>query len=125
MEILPTFALYRGLYEFGNYATQAQELGTSGMTWKSLNDDQNGLTEVLIIIFVEWIVLLPLAYYLDQLSSLGSKIRNDPLFFLNCFRKKQKKSLISFSRSLMLSKKGSNSNIRIDMDKPDVIQEVS
>lgn len=125
MEILPTFALYRGLYEFANYATLAQNLGTSGMTWGSLNDDRNGLSAVLIIIFIEWIVLLPLAYYLDQLSSLGSKIRNDPLFFLNCFRKKQKKSLISLSTRKMLSNKGSNSNITIDMDKADVIQEVS
>ncbi|CAA6672741.1 unnamed protein product [Spirodela intermedia] len=86
MEFFPPFALYRGLYEFGQYAFFGGYMGTSGMTWGKLNDSTNGMREVLIIIFVEWLVLLPIAYYVDQVSSLGNRVKT-PLSFLKHFRK--------------------------------------
>ncbi|KAK1298425.1 ABC transporter A family member 8 [Acorus calamus] len=117
MEILPAFALYRGLYEFSDYAFTGSYMGTSGMRWSDLSNSANGMREVLIIMFIEWLLLLPLAYYLDQLTSFGSSIQKDPLFFLHCFRKKSSASF----RKPSLQKHGSK--VFIDMEKPDVLQE--
>ncbi|KAK1311877.1 ABC transporter A family member 7 [Acorus calamus] len=117
MEILPAFALYRGLYEFSDYAFTGSSMGTSGMRWSDLSNSANGMREVLIIMFIEWLLLLPLAYYLDQLTSFGSSIQKDPLFFLHCFRKKSSASF----RKPGLQKHGSK--VFIDMEKPDVLQE--
>ncbi|CAA7409968.1 unnamed protein product [Spirodela intermedia] len=115
MEFFPPFALYRGLYEFGQYAFFGGYMGTSGMTWGKLNDSTNGMREVLIIIFVEWLVLLPIAYYVDQVSSLGNRVKT-PLSFLKHFRK------ISHSfRASSLGRQGSK--VFVEMEKPDVIQE--
>lgn len=93
-------------------------MGTTGMTWGKLNDSTNGMREVLIIIFVEWLVLLPTAYYVDQASSLGNRVKN-PLSFLKSFRKKISDSF----RTSSLGRQGSK--VFVEMEKPDVIQEVS
>ncbi|KAK1282065.1 ABC transporter A family member 7 [Acorus calamus] len=117
MEIFPAFSLYRGLYEFSVFAFTGSQMGTSGMRWSDLNNSENGMREVLIIMSIEWIILLPLAYYLDQLTSFGGAIQGDPLSFLHCFRKKPSAS----SRNPSLQKRGSN--VSVDMEKPDVLQE--
>uniref|UniRef100_A0A1D1XY01 ABC transporter A family member 7 n=1 Tax=Anthurium amnicola TaxID=1678845 RepID=A0A1D1XY01_9ARAE len=116
MEIFPAFALYRGLYEFGQYSFLGGYMGTSGMRWGDLNDGTNGMREVLIIIFVEWLVLLPVAYYLDQVAFLGNRVQN-PLSFLKCFRRKIP---LSFRRS---SFHRQGSKVFVEMEKPDVVQE--
>lgn len=116
MELIPGFSLYRGLYEFSQYAFIGNLMGTSGMKWRDLSDSENGLIEVLIIMFVEWLVLLPVAFYLDQI--LGGEIRKDPLFFLDYF---QKKSTLPTRPGLQ--EKGSK--VFIEMDRPDVSHEVS
>ncbi|KAK1298427.1 ABC transporter A family member 7 [Acorus calamus] len=118
MEIIPAFSLYRGLYEFSDYAFTGNYMGTSGMRWSDLSNSANGMREVLVIMFIEWLLLLPLAYYIDQLTSSGSVIQKDPLFFLHCFRKK--KPSASF-RKPSLQKHGSK--VFVDMEKPDVLQE--
>ena len=92
MEIVPSFFLYRGLYELANYALMGVNQGTVGMRWKNLSDHDNGMKEVLIIMYVEWLIVFPVAYYLDQVVSLGSGIRRHPLFFLDHIRKKSKQS---------------------------------
>ncbi|KAK4370875.1 hypothetical protein RND71_010350 [Anisodus tanguticus] len=56
-----------------------------GMTWKHLNDPENGLKQALIIMLLEWIVVLLAAFYLDQINSSGKS----PLFFLGNSWKKQ------------------------------------
>ncbi|MED6193388.1 Phospholipid-transporting ATPase abca7 [Stylosanthes scabra] len=115
LELYPGFSLYRGLYEFAQAAFSAGKLGTHGMRWGDLNNSTNGMKEVLIIMFVEWILVLFFAYYIDQVFTSGSG--KSPFFFLKGF---QKKTLSSF-RKPSLGKQGSK--VFIQMDKPDVSQE--
>ncbi|CAJ2664526.1 unnamed protein product [Trifolium pratense] len=115
MELYPGFALYRVLYEFAQSATSGSNSGTNGMRWQDLSDNTNGMKEVLIIMFAEWIVVLFVAYYIDQVFSTGSG--KTPLFFLKGF---QKKPLSSFKK-LSIQRQGSN--VLAQMEKPDVIQE--
>lgn len=91
-------------------------MGTSGMRWGDLSDSQNGMRGVLIIMFVEWLLLLPVALYLDQI--LGG-IRRDPLFFIHYFRKKP----AGLQKRPSLQRQGSK--VFVEMDRPDVAQEVS
>ncbi|XP_012839386.1 PREDICTED: ABC transporter A family member 7-like isoform X2 [Erythranthe guttata] len=113
MELFPGFSLYRGLYEFSQYAFTGNFMGSDGMRWKDLNDSNNGMREVLIIIAVEWLVVLCVAYYADQVVSSGK----NPLFFL---RKKQTTLQLSF-RKPSLRRKGSK--VFVQMEKLDVDQE--
>ncbi|KAG8379147.1 hypothetical protein BUALT_Bualt07G0057900 [Buddleja alternifolia] len=113
MELFPGFSLYRGLFEFSQYAFNGAYMGTNGMEWKDLNDSNNGMKEVLIIISVEWLVVLCFAYYADQVVSSGKS----PLFFL---RRHQKKLSSSF-RKPSLRRQGSK--VFVEMEKADVVQE--
>uniref|UniRef100_A0A5B7AWJ4 ABC transporter domain-containing protein n=1 Tax=Davidia involucrata TaxID=16924 RepID=A0A5B7AWJ4_DAVIN len=113
MELYPGFSLYRGLYEFAQYSFTGNYMGTDGMRWRNLNDGNNGMREILIIMSVEWLVVLFIAYYLDQVVSSG----RSPLFFLKNF---QKKSMTSF-RKPSLQRQGSK--VFVEMEKPDVAQE--
>jgi len=45
------------------------------MQWQDLNDPENGMKEVIIIMFVEWLVTLFLAYYADRALFSGSCMR--------------------------------------------------
>lgn len=116
LELYPGFSLYRGLYEFSQYAFTGNAMGTHGMRWGDLSDSKNGMRQVLIIIFVEWLVVLFVAYYVDQVSASGSG--KSPLFFLKNFGKKRPSSF----RKPSFQRQGSK--VFVDMDKPDVIQEV-
>ncbi|KAE9453791.1 hypothetical protein C3L33_14289, partial [Rhododendron williamsianum] len=115
MELYPGFSLYRGLYEFSQYAFSGNYMGTHGMRWGDLSDSNNGMRDVLIIMSLEWLVVLFVAYYIDQVVSSG----RSPLFFLNNFRKKplSSPSLKRHSSEIQGSK------VFIEMDKPDVAQE--
>uniref|UniRef100_K3YG46 ABC transporter domain-containing protein n=1 Tax=Setaria italica TaxID=4555 RepID=K3YG46_SETIT len=115
MEIIPGFSLYRGLYEFGQYAFSGNSMGTKGMEWSNLDDSVNGMRGVLIIMVVEWVVLLPLAFYVDQVSSLGGGFPKNS-FSLKCF-KKRAASLRRFS----FRRQGSK--VVVEMDNPDSSQE--
>ncbi|XP_050871002.1 ABC transporter A family member 6 [Lathyrus oleraceus] len=115
MELYPGFALYRGLYEFAQSATSGSNVGTDGMRWHDLSDSANGMKEVLIIMFAEWIVVLFVAYYIDQVFSTGSGKR--PLFFLKGFQKKP----LSSCKTLSIQRQGSK--VLVQMEKPDVMQE--
>ncbi|XP_059641413.1 ABC transporter A family member 7-like [Cornus florida] len=117
MELYPGFSLYRGLYEFATYSFSGNYMGTDGMRWGNLSDGNNGMREIFIIMFVEWLVVLFVAYYLDQVVSSGSGVRRNPLFLLKNFRKKP---LSSFSRPSLQSQ---GSKVFVEMEKPDVAQE--
>ncbi|KAK2981524.1 hypothetical protein RJ640_000095 [Escallonia rubra] len=117
MELYPGFSLYRGLYEFAQYAFTGNYMGTDGMRWGDLSDSTNGMKEVLIIISVEWLVVLFVAYYVDQVVSSGSGVGRSPFFFLQYFRKKP----LSSFRKPSLRRQGSK--VYIQMEKPDVVQE--
>ncbi|RWW85706.1 hypothetical protein BHE74_00005593 [Ensete ventricosum] len=90
MKLIPGFSWYCGLYEFSQYSFQGDLMGAYRMQWGDLNDWQNGMKAVLIIMFVEWLVFLLVAFYLDQV--LGGGIRKDPLFWLKYFQKKSRSS---------------------------------
>ncbi|KAK9996016.1 hypothetical protein SO802_020702 [Lithocarpus litseifolius] len=114
MELYPGFSLYRGLYEFSQASFTGNYLGTHGMRWGDLSNSVNGMKEVLIIMVVEWLVVIFVAYYIDQVVSSGSG--KSPLFFLQKFRKKPP-SL----RNPSLQRQGSK--VFVQMEKPDVSQE--
>ncbi|KAG2675641.1 hypothetical protein I3760_12G015100 [Carya illinoinensis] len=114
MELYPGFALYRGLYEFSQASFTADFLGTNGMRWGDLSDSVNGMAEVMIIMFVEWFVVIFLAFYVDQVVSSGSG--KSPLFFLQIFRK----NTSSFRKP---SLQRQDSKVFVQMEKPDVLQE--
>ncbi|KAH6797363.1 ABC2-like protein 6 [Perilla frutescens var. hirtella] len=113
MELFPGFALYRGLYEFAQYSFNGNYMGTDGMQWKDLSNSDNGMREALIIIAVEWVIVLGVAYYADQVVSSG----RGPLFFL----RRHQKNLSSSFRKPSLQRQGSK--VFIQMDKLDVEQE--
>lgn len=92
-------------------------MGIDGMSWEDLRGSHNGMREVLIIMCVEWFFVLLAAYYIDQVSSSGGG--KGPFFFLRNFRKKP---LLSF-RKPSLRRQGSK--VFVQMEKPDVIQEVT
>lgn len=104
MEVYPGFSLYRGLYEFSEYALHRRE----GMKWKDFSD--SGMDEVFYIIIVEWFVSLIAAYYIDKISSSGKK----PFFFL--------KNPFKFLPRPILQKQGCQ--VSVEMEKLDVAQEV-
>ena len=66
MELNPCFSLYRGIYEFFQYALIGSVIGTQGMQWKDLSDTENGMKNNLVIMLVEWLIILFVAYYIDQ-----------------------------------------------------------
>ncbi|RDX57972.1 ABC transporter A family member 7, partial [Mucuna pruriens] len=113
MELYPGFALYRGIYELAQFSLDGSTAGTGGMQWQDLNESPNGMKEVLVIMFVEWIVMLFAAFYIDQVLSSGS--RRSPLFFLKGFQKKP-----LFQR---IDTQMQGSKVFSQMEKPDVIQE--
>ncbi|XP_068464668.1 ABC transporter A family member 7-like isoform X1 [Phaseolus vulgaris] len=113
MELYPGFALYRGLYELAQFSLLGHTSGTGGMKWHNLSESTNGMKEVLIIMFAEWMVILLAAFYIDQVLSAGS--RKNPLFFLKGFQKKS--SFKKLDTQMQVSK------VFSQMEKPDVIQE--
>lgn len=117
MELFPGFALYRGLYEFSQSSFTGDTMGTHGMRWGDLSDSTNGMTEVLIIMLVEWVLAIFVAYYTDQVFSSGSG--KSPLFFLKVFQRKHRSSF----RKPSIQSQGSK--VFVQMEKPDVSQEVS
>ncbi|XP_024318399.1 ABC transporter A family member 7 isoform X1 [Brachypodium distachyon] len=66
MELVPGFSLYRGIYELAEYAAAGSHMGKSGMQWGDLNDPVNGMKDVLVLMSIEWILLLPVAFLLDH-----------------------------------------------------------
>lgn len=118
MEIYPGFSLYRGLYEFSQYAFTGNYMGTDGMRWRDLSDGTNGMREILIIMFVEWLVVFFVAYYIDQVVASGSGVGRSPLFFLQKLGKKPSPSFRKPSLQRQRSK------VIVEMDKQDVAQEV-
>ncbi|XP_028123035.1 ABC transporter A family member 7-like isoform X3 [Camellia sinensis] len=120
MELYPGFSLYRGLYEFSQYSFTGNYMGTKGMRWGDISGSSHGMRDILIIMFVEWLLVLFVAFYIDQVVSSGSGVGRSPLFFLEKFRKKPFSS--SSMRKPSLRRQGSK--VFVQMEKPDVAQEM-
>ena len=82
LELIPGFALYRGLYEIAQYAFRAAYGSNEGINWGNLNEDDNGLVAVMIIFAVESVVFMLLAWYIEQVLPRGIGVPRHPLFFL-------------------------------------------
>ncbi|XP_068649278.1 ABC transporter A family member 8-like [Aristolochia californica] len=119
MEILPGFSLYGGLYEFGQYSFSAQLMGTHGMTWKDVKSNDTGMRTVLTVMSVECLVMLPVAYWLDQAAILSYRIRMH----------RQKLCQYFFTTRCSSSSKANNYQERkgydvlVNMERPDVLHE--
>ncbi|XP_057516111.1 ABC transporter A family member 12-like isoform X1 [Amaranthus tricolor] len=105
LELFPGFSLFRGLYELQQYALEGITVDNGGMKWQDLNDPNNGMKEVVIIMFLEWLLTLFLAYYVDRVSISG------------CWWKKASSS----ARQPTLS--SHESQISFQTEKTDVIQQ--
>ncbi|XP_013596657.1 PREDICTED: ABC transporter A family member 12 [Brassica oleracea var. oleracea] len=106
LELYPGFSLYRGLYEFSQYASRG-----NGMKWQDLSD--SGMGEVLCIMSIEWLLAIIIAFYIDQVFSSGKH----PFFFLNPFKKS------SSIPSKPTVQRVDSKKVSIDMGKIDVSQE--
>ncbi|CAH8280475.1 unnamed protein product [Arabidopsis lyrata] len=108
MELYPGFSLYRGLYEFSQYASRG-----NGMKWQDLSD--SGMGEVFCIMSIEWFLALIVAYYIDQVFTSGKH----PFFFLvNPFKKPS-----SLPRRPTVQRVDSK-KVSIDIEKLDITEEV-
>jgi hypothetical protein len=87
------------------------------MRWSDLNDHMNGMRDVLIIIILEWLVLLPVAYYFDYASSVGH--RSSPLSIIKHLLKKDP----TWRR--ITANEIDGKDVHIEMEKVDIIKEVS
>jgi len=111
MELYPGFSLYRGLYEFSQYALKRQLNGSDGMKWKYFSD--SAMDEVFYIIIIEWFLALIAAYYMDRVSSSAK----DPFLFLkNLIKKSPSPQRHSLQRL--------GSSVSVEMEKLDVVEEV-
>lgn len=100
--------------------------------WCNLNDEKNGMSDVLMILFVEWIVFMALTlYFKDLVVAAGGGINKHPLSFLN-FKRKDKSAAASINSGRELS--GSNKSLgstnfasdkKLADSKPDVAREVN
>ena len=82
MQLLPAFALFRGLYELAQYAFLADRTGGKGLTWDKLLDEECGMLQVWFILVIEWALFPLIAYYIEQVTGAGTGVKRHPLFFL-------------------------------------------
>jgi ABC-type multidrug transport system ATPase subunit len=75
LELIPAFSLYRGLYEFAQYAFDGAYKETDGMLWSNLSDEPNGLGTAMLIMVLEWPCFMLAALYLDQVLDAGTGVR--------------------------------------------------
>lgn len=87
------------------------------MRWSDLNDHANGMRDVLIIVVLEWMVLLPVAYYLDHVASVGH--RSGLLSMIkNLLKKNPTWRRVSVNEAV-------NNAVHVEMVKLDIVKEVS
>ena len=65
--VVPSFNLYRGLYELSQYAFLADRTGSAGLTWATLSSDPGcGMASMLVNCALEALFFIQLAYYSEQ-----------------------------------------------------------
>ena len=102
---------------------------SKGMQWSNLSDPNNGMRQVLVILFLEWIFFMALTIYLDQVAMSESGINKHPLFCLNFKRKAKSSGVVNSCHHLSASSQ-SLPDMNLDDNKglsnrPDVTREVS
>lgn len=112
IELIPGFSLYRGIYELSEYAAAGRNMGKPGMRWADLNDPVNGMKDVMILMSIEGIILLLVAFL------LGHRPAWQPLFVFGFLSTNHS----SPSEKPNKLKRGSR-RVHVDMTKPDVFLE--
>ena len=69
MQMVPSFGLYRGLWELSQYAFLASRNNDVGLTWSKFGDRGNGMKWVLLVFVLEWMWFIFWAWYNDQVRS--------------------------------------------------------
>ncbi|GFR42619.1 hypothetical protein Agub_g3550 [Astrephomene gubernaculifera] len=82
VELVPGFALYRGLFEFSEYSIRSILGDSGGLTWAQLGEPGNGLRGAWALLAAEWPVFMLLGWYLEQVVGSGTGMRRHPLFFI-------------------------------------------
>jgi hypothetical protein len=94
LQLAPSFALYRGLWEMGEYAFLAVYRNSYGMSIRSLTDPGNGMTVVWAVLAVEWVVFLAAAWYAEKVLATGTGGSRKRLCFcldwVSCFTRRQR-----------------------------------
>ncbi|OQU84623.1 hypothetical protein SORBI_3004G089400 [Sorghum bicolor] len=75
MEFFPPFSFYCIIYEFSPPPSPLYRTDFSGIHWEDLSDHKNGMTDILIIMAVEWATFLLLTFFLDEFCTLRNRIR--------------------------------------------------
>ncbi|KAM7254695.1 hypothetical protein ACFE04_019936 [Oxalis oulophora] len=109
MECYPGFSLYRGVYGLAMSAFEGLDNGFSGMQWEDLSE--NGMKQILMIMFIEWFVVMFVAFSIDQAVSFGNCW--NPRFFLSKMRVPSRKPSLQTRLS----------NIVVGLEKDDVLEE--
>jgi hypothetical protein len=97
------------------------------MQWSNLSDPKNGMKQVLVILFLEWIFFMVVTIYLDQVAMSESGINKHPLFFLSSKCKAKSSGAVNSPHHLSAS---SQSLPEMNLDdeglsnRPDVTREV-
>ncbi|KAK1258230.1 ABC transporter A family member 8 [Acorus gramineus] len=85
MDLMPGFSLYKGLYEFSQCALAGHNTESYGMTWKDLNNTNNGMKDILLIMALECPILICISYDMDKIFHLSNKVFKQ----WKCFWKKR------------------------------------
>lgn len=126
LEIIPAFALYRGLYELSQYSFKASFGSGKGLNFSALNDGYNGMSVALGIMAVEWALFLLLAWYLEQVLPTGTGVRKHPLFFLKSKKRRlRRKNSITDSTPRPTNLDAGGEDVHLSMEGCDVAAERS
>lgn len=66
----------RGLFEMGEYAFLAVYRSSYGMSWEDLGAKGNGMAGAWLILGVEWVLFMGLAWYLEQVGGCEVLVRH-------------------------------------------------
>ncbi|KAL0019993.1 hypothetical protein WJX79_010913 [Trebouxia sp. C0005] len=89
VELIPSFALYRALYEQAAYAFKATyQNGGHGLNFGDLHDYNNHWIYATCVCAVETVLAVVLAWYLEQVLASGTGVRRHPFFFLQMRKSK-------------------------------------
>lgn len=78
ISVFPPWTLYRGIIRLSN----AVAFYGPGISISEITDPFYAMDEVYLFLFVQWIVCLLLAIYLENVLPIGPGIKKHPLFFL-------------------------------------------
>ena len=73
IELIPGFALYRGMYELASYAQLASYKRSTGLTFPKLSDPGNGMVTIWIILLVEWMIMIALTLLAERVRFKSTK----------------------------------------------------